>query len=214
MLQRVSAWLAALAAIMLFLAACSGGAAVVGVEQSGQGAVSPQQIEGATEVVKFDPASIPAAGDPVDGTCREWPAVPGAYLCELAAEVSGPCFALGGTRLICAPNPVAGTYHAIVRPSGALPPVIPPSLDRAVPFFAELANDVTCSVRAAPEPVIIGGVEARYECSEPYTYILGEGDSPFSLDAPQWEAGVYTLDPTTGESSGKMPVGVRRVWIP
>lgn len=214
MARWLNGWLAALAAVMLFLAACSNGAAVVGVEQSGPGAVGPQQIADATEVLKFDPASIPTSGDPAGGACREWADVPGTYLCDLADGVAGPCFALGGARLICAPDPVANTYRALISPSGALPSVVPPSPDRAVPFFVQLTNDVTCVIRAAPEPVIIGGIEARYECNQPYTYVLGEGDSPFSQDAPLWEAGVYTLDPATGQSSGKVPVGVRRVWIP
>lgn len=214
MTQRISAWGRAWALVLLFLAACSGGAAVVGVEQSGPGAVGPQEIADATEVVKFDPASIPATGDPVAGACREWSAVPGSYLCELADAVVGPCFALGGARLGCRPDPVAGSYAALVSPDSPLPPANPPSPDRTVPFFVTLADGVTCTMRAAPEPVIIGGVEARYECSEPYTYVLGEGDPPFSQDAPLWEAGVYTLDPATGQSSGKVPVGVSRVWIP
>lgn len=201
--------------LVLLPVACSGGAAIVGVEQSGQGAVGPQQIEGATEVLKFDPTSIATQGDPVADACRELAAVPGTYQCDLASEVAGPCFALGGTRLICGPNPVTGTYHALVGPTVALPSVAPPSPDRAVPFFVELANGVTCEFRVAPEPVIIGGIPALYECSEPYTYLLGEGGSAFSRDAPTWEAGLYTLDPDTGASpSGKVPVDVARVWIP
>lgn len=212
MTQSKSVWPAIATALLFLLAACSGGAAVV--EQSGQGATGPQKIENATQVVKFDPSSIPTASDPVTGTCREWAAVPGTYQCDLADEVTGPCFALGGTRLICRPDPVAGTYGALVSPSETPPSIVPPSPEHVVVFFAELDDGVTCAMRTAPEPVIIDGKEARYECSEPYTYILGEGDSFFSHDAPLWEASIYTLDPATGQSSGKTPVGVRRVWIP
>lgn len=197
------------------LVACSGGSTAVGVEQSGQGAIGPQQIEEATEVLKFDPGSIATAGDPVAGSCRELAAVPGTYQCDLASEVAGPCFALGGTRLICGPNPVTDAYDALVGSEAALPPVAPPSPDRAVPFFVELANGMTCEFRVAPEPVIIAGIPALYECSEPYMYLLGEGGSAFSRDAPTWEVGVYTLDPDTGASpSGKVPVDVARAWIP
>lgn len=196
------------------LAACSG-STVTGIEQAGEGAVGPQQIEEATEVVKFDPASIAADQQPVSAACRELAAVPGTYQCDLESEVTGPCFALGGTRLLCGPNPVSNTVHALVSPSGPLPPVTPPSPDRTVPFFVELANGMTCTYRTAPEPVIIGGVAAQYECDEPYTFLLGEGDPPFSRDAPMWEAGLYTLDPDTGTSpSGKLPVDILRVWIP
>jgi len=194
---------------LLLLTACSGDG-----EQAGQGATGPQKIENATQVVKFDPSSIPADSDPVTGTCREWAAVPGAYQCDLADRMIGPCFPQGGTRLICAPNPVAGTYGALVSPGESLPSVAPPAPEHVVAFFVELDGGVTCAMRAAPEPVIIGGIEARYECSEPYTYILGEGDAAFSHDAPLWEAGLHTLDPATGQSSGEAPVGVRRAWIP
>lgn len=214
MTRRVSLWLM-VGMIVLFLpAACSGGAAVVGVEQSGEGAAGPQQIEGATEVLKFDPTSIATQGDPVAGACRRLADLPGTYQCDLASEMAGPCFALGGARLICGPDPVAGTYDLLVAPTDALPSVAPPSPDQAAPFFVELANGMTCAFRVAPEPVIIGGIAARYECDEPYTYLLGEGQSVFGQDAPTWEAGLYTIDPDTGQSSGKTPVDVRRVWIP
>lgn len=198
----------------ILLAACSG-STITGFEQSGEGAVGPQQIEEATEVIKFDPGSIAADEQPVSGECRELAAVPGTYQCDLESEVTGPCFALGGTRLLCGPNPVSNKVHALVSPSGPLPPVSPPSPDRTVPFFVELVNGMTCTYRTAPEPVIIGGVTAQYECDEPYTFLLGEGEPPFSRDAPMWEAGLYTLDPDTGTSpSGKVPVNILRVWIP
>lgn len=209
MTRRTSIWSAAGATILFLLAACSGGG-----EQSGQAAAGPQKIENATQIIKFDPASISTASGPVVGICREWAAVPGTYQCDLADKMTGPCFVQGGTRLICAPDPMAGTYGALVSPSEALPSVAPPAPEHVVAFFVELDGGVTCTMRAAPEPVIIDGMEARYECSEPYTYILGEGDSAFSHDAPLWEAGVHTLDPATGQSSGKVPVGVRRAWIP
>lgn len=199
----------------IVIAACSNGATVTGVESSGESAVGPQRIENATEVIKFDPASIATDGEPVDGTCRGLDAVPGTYQCDLANRIAGPCFALGGTRLLCGPNPATNTYDTLVSPTGTLPPVSPPSPDRTIPFFVELDNGLTCVYRTAPEPVIIGGVAAQYECNEPYTYLLGEGEPPFSRDAPLWEAGLYTLDPDTGASpSGKVPVDILRVWIP
>lgn len=215
MIRKMVVAMIGLVLAMALMAGCSSGAAVVGVEQSGEGAVGPQQIEDATEVLKFDPASIATGGDAVPGTCRELAGVPGAYQCDLENDLAGPCFALGGTRLICGPNPVANTYDALVSPTGDLPVVSPPSPDRAVPFFVELANGMTCVYRVAPEPVIIGGIVAQYECDEPYAYLLGEGSPSFSQDAPLWEAGLYTLDPATGTSpSGKVPVDILRVWIP
>ncbi|RIK23855.1 MAG: hypothetical protein DCC51_02075 [Anaerolineae bacterium] len=203
-----------LAALGVWLAACSG-AGVTSIEQSGEGATGPQKIENATTIIKFDPTSIALTGDPVEGTCHELGVIPGTYRCDLASEVVGPCFALGATRLLCGPDPVHNTYAALVTPTGELPVVTLPSPDRTIPFFVALDNGMTCHYRAAPEPVIIGGVLAQYECDEPYTFLLGEGNLPFSRDTPLWEAGLYTLDPATGTSpSGKVPVNVLQVWVP
>lgn len=198
---------------LLLLAACSTGTTVVGIEQSGDGgAVGPQMIVGATEVMKFDPASIPVAdGEAVGGTCAGSTLVPGSYRCELeTGGAAEPCFVADDQRLICAPNPVALTYGTLVSATGALPPVPPPPPDRLTEFFVLLKNDKACALRTGPEPVIIAGVTAQFDCNEPYTFIMG-----LEKSAPTWQAAVYTLDPATGESpSGKVPVDVARVWIP
>lgn len=210
-------WIAAVSGLiwLLALVACSGGRAVVDVEESGEGAVGPQEIKNATEVVRFDPASLPTSGDAVPGACVESATVPGTYRCDLeAGGAAEPCFALGGTRLLCGPNPAAGTYVALVSPTNTLPSVAPSSPDRAVEFFVEMSSGMTCAIRTGPEPVIIGGIAARYDCSEPYTYILEGGQLTLDKSAPLWVAAVYTLDPATGESSGKTPADIRRVWVP
>lgn len=194
------------------LAACSSGTTVVSVEQSGEGgAIGPQMIEGATEVVKFDPASIPLSGAAVEGTCAASTLVQGTYRCELAAGgAAEPCFVVGDQRLLCGPDPVAQSYATLVNAGGKLPSVAPPSPDRAVEFFIELEDGMTCALRTGPEPVILAGVEAKYDCNEPYTFVMG-----LERSAPAWEAAVYVLDPDTGESSsGELPVNVRRVWVP
>lgn len=198
---------------LLLLAACSTGTTVVGIEQSGDGgAVGPQMIVGATEVMKFDPASIPVAdGEAVGGTCAGSTLVPGSYRCELeTGGAAEPCFVAGDQRLICAPDPVAFTYGTLVSATGTLPLVPPPPPDRAVQFFIELDTGMTCAIRTGPEPVILGGVTALYDCNEPYTFLMG-----FEKSAPTWEAAIYTMDPVTGESpSGKVPVNVKRAWVP
>ncbi|MCA9866039.1 MAG: hypothetical protein KIS95_04595 [Anaerolineae bacterium] len=200
------------AALALLLVACSGG------PDSGEtqgGAVGPQEIKGATEVVKFDPAALPLSGDPVPGPCVASSVVPGAYRCDPdGVGPVEPCFALSSTRLVCHPDPVAGTYSTLVSPAGLLPSVAPPSPDRAVAFFAELSTGLTCAIRTTPEPVIIGDRAALYDCSEPYTYILDGGQLTFDKNAPAWSAAVITLDPATGDSSGETSAEVRRVWIP
>jgi hypothetical protein len=200
---------------LLALVACTGGSGLATIEQS-SGEIGPQEIAGATEIRKFDPASITLRDeDPVSAGCEASAIVKGVYRCALDDSAADPCFSLDGRRLLCHPDPVAGTYEMLVTSEGALPIVPPPPLDEATVFFVELADDMTCAIRTSAEPVIIGGVTASYECDEPYTYILGEGESPFSKDAPVWEAGVYILDPDTGESpSGKIPRGISRVWIP
>lgn len=199
----------------LLATACGRGATVIGINQSGEGggAVGPQEITNATEVLKFDPATIPLTGrDPVPGSCRPLDAVPGTYACLLASgETTAPCFALSGERLMCRPDPVARSYQTLVRPDAPLPAIAPPPPDQATEFFVELEGDPrTCAIRTGIEPVIIGGVAATFDCDAPYTYLLG-----FEKSAPTWEAARYTLDPATGQSpSGKVPVNVVRAWIP
>jgi hypothetical protein len=206
-------WLAFLCSVSLWLAACGNQAAVVGIDQSG-GEVGPQAIDNATQIVKFDPASIPLDGrDPVRGSCGALTAVPGTYYCILdGGGTAAPCFELGGERLLCGPNPVTGSYQALVAPDAPLPEVLPPPPDQAVEFFVELEGDIrTCVIRTGVEPVIIAGVAALYDCDAPYTFLLGID----KFRTPIWEAALYTLDPATGESpSGKVPIDVIRAWIP
>ena len=195
----------------LLPAACGGGAAEV--EQS-SGAIGPQQIADATEVIRFDPASLPQGGDaPFPGQCVESAGIPGSYRCEMETDfVAEPCFAVSGTRLLCNPDPAAETYGLLVSPQSALPSVPPPSPDRAVPFFVELDGGLTCAIRTAPEPVVLDGVFATYDCATPYTYLLDS--DPFDRNAPTWTAMPYTLDPATGSTAAGEAAGVLRVWIP
>ena len=213
--NRVTGGISGLLCGLVILVACSGGPGVASIEQSG-GEIGPQEIAGATEILKFDPVSIPVGDDePVAGACEASAVVKGVYRCVLDDAAADPCFSIDGRRLLCNPDPVAGTYDVLVSAEDALPIISPPPLDEATVFFVELAGGLTCAIRTSAEPVIIGGVAANYECDQPYTYILGEGDPPFSKDAPIWWAGVYTLDPDTGESpSGKIPRDILRVWIP
>lgn len=179
------------------------------------GAVGPQQITNATEVIKFDPASIAVSGDSATGTCAESSLVPGTYRClPEAGQPAEPCFAQGGTRLICRPDPVAGSYAALISAAAPLPSVPPPSIDRAVIFFVELDSGQTCAIRAAAEPVVLDAGTAGYECATPYTYLVGDATTAFDDSAPHWMTTVYTLDPATGGAATGVAVGVRRAWIP
>lgn len=199
----------------LLATACGSDVRVLGVDVSGEGGgvAGPQEIPDATEVIKFDPASIPLTGsDPIAGNCRAWDVVPGTYSCVLdSGDTTAPCFALSGERLMCRPNPVRRSYEALLKPVAPLPAMAPPSPDQLTEFFVELEGDVqTCTIRTGVEPVIIGGLAATFDCDAPYTYLLG-----FEKSTPTWEAALYTLDPATGESpSGKVPVNVVRAWIP
>ncbi len=197
--------------VALLLAACGGGAAELG--QSG-GAIGPQQIAEATEVLRFDPTSLPlGSGDPFPGRCVESAGIPGSYRCEMETDfVADPCFAVSGTRLICNPNPAAETFGQLVTPTDALPSVPPPSPDRAVPFFVELDGGLTCAIRTAPEPVVLDGAFAAYDCNTPYTYLVG--DDPFDRNAPTWTTIPFTLDPVAGRAVVGESAGVLRAWIP
>ncbi len=200
--------------LLITLAACSDHSSnLPNAGDQSSGAVGPQQIANATEVIQFDPAAIAVSDEPTTATCAESARVPGTYRCQPdAGEPAEPCFALGGTRLVCRPNPVAGNYSLLVTPSAALPSVAPPSIDRAVIFFVELDSGQTCAIRTAAEPVVLDAGTAGFECDTPYTYLVG--DSPFDDSAPQWTTTIYTLDPATGGAAPGAPAGVRRAWIP
>ncbi len=194
-------------ALLLALVACSGSAD----PQPDGGVVGPQEIVGATELLPFDVTTFPAGeGQPVAGTCTASAVVPGTYRCDL--ETGGadePCFALGGTRLVCGPNPVAGNARTLVSPSVALPQVLPPPPDQRVEFFVELRDGPTCAIRTGPEPVIVGGAAATFDCDTPYTYLTAIDKS-----GPTWRATLVTLDPATGAAAATTASDVARAWVP
>jgi len=191
---------------LLTLAACGSPTAA----PSG-GAVGPQQIVGATELLPFDATTFPAGdGQAVAGACAASAVVPGAYRCELATGgADEPCFALGGTRLVCGPNPVAGNSRALVSPSAPLPPLPPPPPDQRLEFFVELRDGPTCAIRTGPEPVIVGGAAAIFDCDTPYTYLTAVDKA-----GPTWRATLVTLDPATGEAATTTTADVARAWVP
>lgn len=202
--------------LMLALGGCTGRASDGGAADQLPGVVGPQQIANATEVIKFDPASIAVGGaGATAGACVESTLVPGTYRCQPeGAGPAEPCFALGGARLVCRPHPVSGAYAVLVTSSAALPSVPPPSIDRAVIFFVELDTGQTCAIRDAAEPVVLDAGTAVYECDTPYTYLVGDLATTFDDNAPQWTTTVYTLDPATGGATTGAAAGVRRAWIP
>ncbi len=189
----------------LALVACGGAPADPSATVGG-----PQQIVGATELLPFDPMTFPAGDGPtVAGVCAASALVPGAYRCELdGGGAEEPCFALGGARLVCGPNPVAGSARALVSPSAPLPPVQPAPPEEVAAFFVELRDGPTCAIRTAPEPVIFGGATATFDCDAPYTYLMAIDKS-----GPTWRALLSTLDPATGTSSGTL-TDVARAWVP
>lgn len=205
-----------LAFIGLFsLAACGGAGGTPGQGDPSSDAVGPQQIPNATEVIKFDPAAMAVSGDPTAGVCVESSFVPGTYRCQPdAGDPAEPCFALGGARLICRPDPVTGAVGSLISPSAPLPSVVPPSIDRAIVFFVELDTGQTCAIRAAAEPVVLDVGTASFECNTPYTYLVGDATTTLNDNTPQWTTTVYTLDPATGGASTGTAAGVRRAWIP
>jgi hypothetical protein len=214
--MRVRLHFAIIVLTLFFLTACIGRTTVFDVEPAGDSLVGPQEIVGATEVLRFDATSIPAGeteGEP--GECQASSAVSGAYRCVLETdELVEPCFTRDGGALICDPDPVALTFAALVHPSNALPQVAPPPPDRSVIFFVELDTEMTCALRTTPEPVIIDGLAALYDCDTPYTYILDGGELTFDRSAPSWTVTVHTLDPETSEAAGQAPASVARAWIP
>lgn len=194
------------AALALALAACGGGAPADPTTST----PGPQQIVGATELRPFDPTTFPGGDGPaVGGACVTSALVPGAYRCELdGGGADEPCFALDGARLVCGPNPVAGSYRTLVSPSAPLPPVQPAPPEEVAAFFVQLRDGPTCAIRTGPEPVIFGGATATFDCDTPYTYL-----TTLDKSGPTWRAMLSTLDPATGTSSNRL-TDVERAWLP
>jgi len=192
------------AALLCF--ACSGPTTDPAADATG-----PQQIVGATELLPFDATTFPGGNDPaVAGTCAASAVVPGTYRCELTAGGAGePCFPLGGARLVCGPNPVAGSVRALVSSAAPLPSLAPPPPDQRTEFFVELRDGPTCAIRTGPEPVIVGGAAATFDCDAPYTYL-----TTIDRSGPTWRATLVTLDPATGAASATTTNDVARAWVP
>ena len=173
--------------------------------------IGPQEIVGATELLPFDATTFPAGNDAaVGGTCAASAVVPGTYRCELdTGGADEPCFALGATRVVCGPNPVAGSARTLVSPSAPLPALLPPPPDQRTEFFVQLRDGPTCAIRTGPEPVIVGGAAAIFDCDAPYTYLT-------TLDkfGPTWRTTMVTLDPATGGASATTTSDIARAWVP
>jgi hypothetical protein len=186
--------------------ACGGGATVVGVEQVGG------ETEAGTTVIRFDPEEM-VLGDsvePVAGTCIPSQAVLGAYRCltEGTGETVDPCLLLAGGDLLCEPNPVTGDYTLLLRPTGPLAPSAAQA--DADPFLVELeGNMTTCARRTGSEILDVAGVEARYDCDVPGTYLLG-----LEKANAVWVAGMCVFDASTSScgESGITLVNVLRAW--
>lgn len=192
--------------LLILLAGCGPGATAPGNDPA-----TLAHIADATEIVQFNPASIPLGNSqPVGGECRASTVVIGTLRCELATgEASEPCFATGGGSVLCDPNPVTGSYAHLINPTSALPSMSTPPFDRAVQFFVELDGGMTCALRTGPEPVIINGATALYDCDQPYTFLMG-----IDRSAPTWTVTLDTLNPSSGETSTVAPAAIKRVWIP
>lgn len=175
------------------------------------GPIGPQEIVGATELLPFDATTFPTGNDAaVAGTCAASAVVPGAYRCELeTGDVDEPCFPLGGTRLVCGPNPVTGSARVFVSPGAPLPSVQPPPPDQRTEFFIQLREGPGCAIRTGPEPVIVGGAAATFDCDAPYTYL-----TTLDKSGPTWRATLVTLDPATGGASATVTSDVARAWVP
>ncbi len=193
-------------AILAFALVACGGA----TDDPPAAVVGPQQIVGATELLPFDPATFPAGNSPaVGGRCAASTLVPGAYRCELdGGGADEPCFALGGARLVCGPNPVAGSARTLVSPAVPLPPAQPAPPEQVAAFFVELRDGPTCAIRTGPEPVIVGGATATFDCDTPYAFL-----TTIDQSGPTWRAMLTTLDPATSTTAARL-TDVARAWVP
>jgi hypothetical protein len=164
-------------------------------------------------VIPFDPGSIARSENQplLGGTCEASVVVPraGAYKCALSNGGTGdPCFVVEDNILICGPNPVHGSYQAMVEATMPLPQAIVVA-DKAVPFYLDLGLDKPpCAKRA--EPLEISGQAATYACQAPGAWIVGEPDTSKAT----WVAQYITTDTqATQITYGPEASDVVRAWV-
>jgi hypothetical protein len=168
---------------------------------------------GGTQVIPFDPASIAVnENQPVlGGTCADSVAVPraGAYRCDLEnGGVGDPCFVVAEDQLMCEPNPVFGSYQALVAVTGPLPETVSTAAE-PVPFFLDIGSDKPpCSKR--DETFEVSGHTVTYNCQAPGAFVVGELDK----SGPIWLAQYITTDAqSTQVTYGPESSDVLRAWV-
>ncbi len=173
----------------------------------------PATTMSGTQVISFDPASLPAnpSQAPVPGTCEASERVPraGAYRCTTeGGGVFDPCFSVGAGILGCGPNPVMGSWAAVVQSTGALPETV----DRAsqpVAFYLDLGSSYPPCSAGTTAPKELNGQVVTFTCQAPGAWILG----PLDTSTARWSAQYVTTD-TQGETvtSGPTAADVAQAW--
>jgi hypothetical protein len=168
---------------------------------------------GGTEIIPFDPASIPInESQPVfDASCAASVAVPraGAYSCSFENGGAGdPCFVVEGDRLMCGPNPVHGSYQTLVTATEPLPET-GSTASEPVPFFLDIGSNKPPCVKRA-EPSEVSGYTATYTCRAPGAFIVGDLDT----SGATWVAQYITTDTqNTQVTYGPEASDVVRAWV-
>lgn len=167
-----------------------------------------------TEVILFAPDSIAPAPDqqPVPGTCAPSSLLPrpGAFRCTTAAgAIFDPCFALSaGALLGCDPNPVAGTYAALVTPNEPLPATTGES--DPLPFYVNLGPSKPLCAIGPDTPKELLGQPVTFACQAPGAWIVG----PLQMQQPTWLAD-YTVTDSAGTevTYGPEASAVVQAWV-
>ena len=134
---------------------------------------------------------------------------PGAFRCTFEqGGVGDPCFVIADQTLICGPNPVLGSYQAVVTTADPLP-VGSGSAGDPFAFYLDLgANRAPCARRA--EPFAVGDYMVTYGCQSPGTWIVGELDTSGSTWSAQW---ITTDVQATRVTHGPEQKVILRAWV-
>jgi hypothetical protein len=172
-----------------------------------------ESSEGGTQVIAFDPTSIPINPDLAirTATCEASAVVPrpGAFQCTFEGGGQGdPCFVVEGNTLMCGPDPVYGSYVAVVTASEPLPEAGGLAGD-PIPFYLDLGSSKPpCELRA--EPLEVSGQMVTYTCRAPGAFLVGELDTSRTT----WVAQYITTDTQASQITyGPEPSGVVRAWV-
>ena len=191
---------------------------------SASGGVAEGATENDTQVIAFNPSTFGTGTDTITppdslGSCEASGVLPrpNAYSCTTEAGARhDPCFVIAafnyqsssGSQLGCSPDPISGSWGAIVRVNGALPEIPAPALDPIV-FFVSLGSAYPGCERIEPKRPL-GAETISFQCKAPGAVLVDDINTSVSPFTAQY---VTTDSAGTTITSGPELTPVETAWV-